>query len=83
MKSNNTYSFGFLCDKDYNVLNVPTRPITRSKAKKIQQTFILHLQIWIGSVQPSFHVLQTDSIEEGSFGASEVNICTIEVKNEV
>ena len=34
--------------------NVPTGPIIWFKAKKIQQTFILHLQIWIGSIQPSF-----------------------------
>jgi len=28
-------------------------------------------------------VLQADSIEEGPFGASEVNICTVEVTDEV
>ena len=37
-------------DKDHRVPNVPTESITRSKAKKIQQAFILHLQNWIGSV---------------------------------
>ena len=35
-------------DKDHGVPNVPIGSITRSKAKKIQQTFILHLQNWIG-----------------------------------
>ena len=45
-------------DMDHGVPNVSTRPITRSKAKKIQQAFILHLQNWIGSVQLLFHVLQ-------------------------
>ena len=53
-------------DKDHGV---PTGPITRSKAKKIQQVFILHLQNWIGSAQSLFHVLQAYSIEEGLFGA--------------
>ena len=62
-------------DKNHSVSNAQTRPITRSKAKKIQQAFILHLQNWISLVQPSFHVLQADSIKEGPFGASEVNIC--------
>ena len=32
---------------------------------KIQQKFILHLQIWIGSVQPSFLELEADTIGEG------------------
>ena len=32
-------------DKNHGV---PTGPITRPKAKKIQQAFILHLQNWIG-----------------------------------
>ena len=41
-------------DKNYSVQSVPTRSITRSKVKKIQQVFILHLQNWIGSVQPDF-----------------------------
>ena len=59
------------------------KPITQCKAKKIQQSFIFHLQNWIDSVQPSFHVLQAYSIEEESFGPSEVNICTIEVADEV
>ena len=63
-------------DKDHGITNVSTGPITQPKSKKIQQAFILHLQNWIGSVQPSFHVLQADSIEEGPFGASEVNFCT-------
>ena len=70
-------------DKDHGVPNVPTRLITRSKAMKIQPTFFLHLQNWIGSVQLLFHVLQVDLIEEGSFGSSEVNICTDEAADEV
>ena len=37
----------------------------------------------MGSVRPSFHVLRADSIEERPFGATEVNICTIEVEDEV
>ena len=49
---------------DHDVTNVPTRPITRSKAKKIQSAFILHLQNWIDLVQPLFHALQVDWIEE-------------------
>ena len=57
-------------------------PITWSNAKKIKQAFILHLQNWIDSVQPSFVVLQ-DSFEEWLFGGSEVNICMIEAANEV
>ena len=32
-------------DKDHGIPNVPTRPITRSKAKNIQQAFIHYLQI--------------------------------------
>ena len=51
-------------DKNHGVPTVRTRPITRSKAKKIQQTFILHLQNWIGSVQPSFLKLEADTIDE-------------------
>ena len=70
-------------DKDDGVPNVPIGPITRSEANKIQQAFIVHLQNWIGSIQPSFHVLQTNLIEEESFGVSEVNICTVEVADEV
>ena len=35
---------------------------------------IMHLQNWIGFVQPLFHVLQVDSTDKGPFGASEVNI---------
>ena len=70
-------------DNNHGVPNVPTRPITESKANKSQQVFILHLQNQIGSVKPSFHVLQADSVEEGPFGASEVNICTVEVADEV
>ena len=31
-------------DKNHGVSNVQTGPITRSNGKKIQQTFILHLQ---------------------------------------
>ena len=61
-------------DKNHGVPNVPTRPITRSKTKKIQQTFILHLQNWIGSVQPSFIELEVDTSDEG-----QLNICTVEV----
>ena len=49
-------------DKDHGVPNIPIGPITRSKAMKIQQTFIVHLQNWIGSIQQLFHVLQVDSI---------------------
>ena len=60
----------FVFDKNNGFLNVPTRPITRSKAKKIQQAFILHLENWIDSVQPLFHVLQADLIEKRSFGSS-------------
>ena len=71
------------CGKNHGVPNVPTGPITRSKAKKIQQAFIIHLQNWIGSIEPSFNVLQVDSIEERLFGALEVNICTVEVADEV
>ena len=58
-------------DKNHSVPNVPTEPITRSKAKKIQQTFILHR---IGSVQPSFVELEADMIDEG-----QLNICTVKV----
>ena len=55
---------GFI-DKNHGVPNVPTGPITRSKVKKIQQTFIFYLQNWIGSVQPSFLELEADTIDEG------------------
>ena len=67
-------------DKNHGV---PTGPITEHKAKKIQQAFIPHLQNWIGQVQPSFHVLQADSVESRPFGDSKVNICTVEVVDEV
>ena len=43
-------------DNDQGVPNVPIGPITRSKAKKIQQTFLLDLQNWIDLVQPLFHL---------------------------
>ena len=62
---------------------VPTEPITQSKAKKNQQAFILHLQNWIDSVHHLFHVLQADSSEETPFGASEMNIFTVEGADEV
>lgn len=39
-------------DKDHSVPNVSTGPITWSKTKKIEQTFILHMQNWISSIQP-------------------------------
>ena len=68
---------------DHGVPNVPTRRITWSKVKKIQQAFLHHLKNWIHSVQPLFYVLQADSFDEEPFGASEVNICTIEVADEV
>ena len=42
--------------------------------KKIQQTFILHRQNWIGSVQSSFVELEADTIDEG-----QLNICMVEV----
>ena len=67
-------------DKDHSV---SIGPIIRSKANKIQQAFILHLQNWIGSVRPSFHVLQANSIEEIPFETSDVNICIVEVADEV
>ena len=70
-------------DKDHGVPNIPIEPITRSKTKKIQQAFILYLQNWVGSVQPSFYVLQADSIEEWPFVAPQVNICTVEAADEV
>ena len=70
-------------DKDYGVPNVPTRPITQSKAKKIQQAFILHLQDWISSVQPLFHMLEADSSKERPFKALKVNICTVEVADQI
>ena len=41
-------------DKDPGIPNVPTGPITRSKAMKIQQTFIVHLQNWIDSFNHHF-----------------------------
>ena len=49
----------------------------------IQQAFILHLQNWIGLIQQLSHVLQAYLIEEESFEASEVNICMVEVGDEV
>ena len=57
-------------DKNHGFPNIPIGPITRSKAKKIQQTFILHLQNWISSVQPSFVELEADMIDE-----RQLNIC--------
>ena len=50
-------------DKDHGVPNVPTKSITLSHAKKIQRAFILHLQNWIGLIQPPFHLLQANPIE--------------------
>jgi len=64
---------GFI-DKNHGVPNVPTGPITQSKVKKIQQTFILHLQNWIGSGQLSFLELEGDTIDE-----RQLNIWTVEV----
>ena len=58
-------------DKYHSVPSVSARSITRSKTKIIQQAFILHLQNWI------------DLIEEGPFEASEVNICMVEVREDV
>ena len=49
---------------DHGVPNDPIGLITRSNAKNIQQTFILHLQNWIGSIQHPFLVLQADPIKE-------------------
>ena len=43
-------------------------------AEKIQQSFILHLQNWIGLIQPPFHMLQADSSEEEPFRDLVVNI---------
>ena len=45
---------------------VPTGSITQSKVRKIQQIFILHLQNWIGSIQPSFLELEADTIDDNS-----------------
>ena len=53
-----------LSNKNHGVSNVPPRPKIRSKAKKIQQVIILHLQNWISLVQLLFHVSQADSIEK-------------------
>ena len=61
---------------DQGIPNVSTRPITQSNTKNIQRAFILHPQNWIGSIQPPFHVIKVDLIEELPFGASKVNICT-------
>ena len=47
------------------------------------RTFNIQLQNWIGSVQPPFHVLQVDSVEEEPFGALKVGICKVEVEHEV
>ena len=47
---------------NHGVPNGPTGRVTRSKAKNIQQRFMLHLQNWIGSVQPSFLELEADTI---------------------
>ena len=55
----------------------------RPKKFNKHSLFIIHLQNWIDSVQPHFHELQADSIEEGQFGVSEVNICMVEEEDEV
>ena len=55
---------------NHGVSNVPTRPGTRSKAKNIQQRFMLHLQNWIGSVQPSFLELEVDTISTNIHSSS-------------
>ena len=76
-------SFARISDKNQGVPNVPPR-LTRSKAKKIQQTFIFHLQNWIGSIKPSFVELEADdegqlnALVTGFAGISD-NICTVEV----
>ena len=54
-------------------------PITRSKASKIQQSYILHIQKWIGSVHHKFHVPHTNTRDEGPFGDLKVNVFLIEV----
>ena len=65
-------------DKNHDV---PYRPITRSKASKINQSFILHVQEWIRSDHPQFHVPHVSSRDKGPFGVLNVNIFSVEADN--
>ena len=42
-------------DVNYGVPLILEGPITKSKASKIQQSFIFHVQEWIGPVHCEFH----------------------------
>ena len=55
---------------NHGVLNIPTGPVTRNNEKNIQQRFMLHLQNWIGSVQPSFIELEADTISTNIHSSS-------------
>ena len=66
-------------DVNHGVPLLSKGPITRSKASKIQQSFILHVQEWIGSVHCKFHVPHTNTRDEGPFGDLKVNVFLIEV----
>ena len=62
-------------DKNHDV---PYRPIIKSKASKINQSFILHVQEWIGSVFPQFHVPHVNLRNKGPFGELNVNVFLVE-----
>ena len=66
-------------DVNHGVPLISKAPITRSKASKIQQSFIPHVQQWIGSVHHEFHVSHTNTKDEGPFGDLKVNVFLIEV----
>ena len=63
------------CDKNHDV---PYRPITISKASKINQSFILHVQEWIGAIHPQFYVPHTKTRDEEPFGVLNVNVFSVE-----
>ena len=64
---------------NHGVPLVSEGPITRSKASKIQQSFILHVQEWIGFVHHEFHEPHTNTRDEEPFGDLKVNVFLIEV----
>ena len=73
-------------DKDHgstpSPIHVPTGPITRSKAKKIQQAFITHVQEWIGSDQALFPSEQPNSDEDLTYDTLKINVCNLQIHKE-
>ena len=63
--------------------DVPYEPITRSKASKINQSFVLHVQEWIGAVHPQFYMSHIETRDEWPFKVLNVNVFSIEADYEI